>query len=215
MSTYLYRTRSAARRAPARVHLAAAGILLVGAAACSGSGTATADGDDRGDEPAPMAAMDSVPYTGMADLSQESDLVVHGSVAAVEPGVPMGATGASTVEYSIFTIEVDEVLAGEGADRIEVALSTHFGGREVVLEGRPVPKVGDDGVWFLTEIAPEFERDGYVLTSTESLVLEAADAEAAGEGLAEDSSLLADVEELGSLEDVVDHVRSESAEAPG
>lgn len=183
-----------------------AGSLLVGAS-CTASQTDAASDDET---PAVMQALNPLPEADVATLGEESDAVVSGTVVEVESNVRIGP---AVLTYSVFTVEVDEVLAGEEVDRVEVAMSTRFRGQAVAMEGRPEPEVGDSGVWFLTELAPEFDREGYVLTSTESLVL--LEDGGIGEGLDEDSTLRAETEDLGSSEAVVDHVRSEAADSAG
>jgi hypothetical protein len=179
--------------------------LLLGGAACAG-----AHADDRaatGDVPLVMQVDDPHAEADMATLSDASTTVVRGTVAAAETGVRFGMEdGGNQLRYTQFTVDVDDVLAGHAGNQVRVVLSTHLGRRQVAIEGRPVPRMGDEGVWFLTPMAPEFGVDGYVLTGQAGLLLLDGD-EVIGGG-PPDAPVRAEVERLGSAEAVVAHVRT-------
>jgi hypothetical protein len=177
---------------------------LVLGAACAGAD----DGERAAPEEEPVVVEVDDPYAqaDMATLSQASDAVVHGTVVDAEPGLRLG-TGQ--LRYTAFTVEVDEVLAGSSGERVRVVLATHADGHEITIEGRPQPRVGDEGVWFLTPVAPEFGYEGYVLTGQSGLLLVDGD-EVVGGGHPGESPIATEVERLDSPEAVVDHVRSVS-----
>jgi hypothetical protein len=178
-----------------------AAALLLGAA-CAGSA-----GQDRAaashDEPQTVEASDLLAGADMATLTQVSDTVVRGTVVDVATRVRIDD---SRVRYATLTVEVDEVLAGAAGDRVEVALTSHVGRQPVELEGRPMPEVGDEAVWYLTAVAPEFGYDGYRLTSGSGLLLLQDDG-AVGGGIPGESPIAEEVERLDSPEAVVDRVR--------
>lgn len=184
--------------------------MLLLAAACSGRDATdreqAAHDHDHGPnhEPVTMQVDDPFAQADMATLSQESDAVVRGTVVAADGGVRVGSS--DRLLYTAFTVEVDEALAGAPGDRVEVILASEVDGRPVAIEGRPLPHVGDRGLWFLTAIAPQFQRDGYVLTGQSGLLLFEGD-EVVGGGPGK-SAVAAEVARLDSPEAVVDHVRS-------
>lgn len=73
-----------------------------------------------------------------------------------------------------------------------------------------MPEVGDEAVWYLTRIAPEFGYDGYRLTSGAGLLL-LHDDEVVGGGIPGESPIADEVERLDSPEAVVDRAREAAA----
>jgi hypothetical protein len=189
--------------------LVAAGALLV-TAACSGDDVSEAR---RRHDDGPVLLMQvrtPLAQADLATLSQESDLVVHGTVEAIETGVRIGPPDLT---YSVFTIAVDEVLAGDGAGTVEVAAATRSRGQEIAVEGRPpLPDVDDDATWFLDELAPEFDREGYVMTSPTGLLAMDGDTVAVPQHTDGDEPppAISEAEALGSEDAVLDHLRSVS-----
>jgi hypothetical protein len=192
--------RRAARRGDVLLPGVLAALLL--GAACGG-----ADDGDRGaasDQPVTVDVEDALADADVATLSQASDTVVRGRVISADGGLRLDD---SSLRYTAFTVDVDEALAGTPADRVRVVLSTHTDGQEIAIEGRPTPQVGDEGVWFLTPIAAEFDHDGYVLTGQTGLLL-LEGGEVTGGGTPGESPIAVEVERLDSPEAVVDHVRA-------
>jgi hypothetical protein len=188
------------------------GLLVTGAlltaAACAGGGPASEAGPGRDDATVVLRVRSPLASADLATLTQESDVAVHGTVEAIEPGVRIGPPGLT---YSVFTIAVDDVLAGQASGTIQVAATTATDGHAVEVEGRPpLPEVGDDAVWFLNELAPEFGREGYVLSSPTGLVVMDGDTVATPEHTHDDEEppALAEAAELGSEAAVLDHVRA-------
>jgi len=182
--------------------LAAARVL----SACGGA-SQHADGGEHVHDNANGANVDVsdyLPNAGLAELSDASELVVSGRVVGAVGGVQIGEN--KDLEYTIYTIAVDEVVKGSAGESVEVALLTHIQRAPVVFDSRSTPKRGDRGIWLLTKIAPEFKRDGYVLTNQNSQLLVKPD----GSGLTggASSSLVAkEVKELGSLAGVLHRLR--------
>ena len=185
---------------------------LVLAACGMASAHETANGGpavaEAGSGQAVMDVDDYLPDADLAQLSTASDIVVYGRVVKTEPGVQIGED--KNAGYTIYTLDAGEMLSGNRAGTIEVAMLTHIEQSEVRLEGRPTPQVGDAGVWFLTAIAPEFGRDGYVLTNQQGLLL-VDDGGARLVGGRESSPLAAEVKALGSnVGAVLERLRSVS-----
>lgn len=191
--------------------LLTAGALLVAAAACGGDGASEAEARRHDDDPLLLMQVRSpLSQADLATLSQESDLVAHGTVEAVETDVRIGPPDLT---YDVFTVAVDEVLAGQGADTVEVAVATRSRGHEIAMEGRPpLPAVGDDATWFLDELAPQFGRQGYVMTSPSGLLAMDGDGFAAPEHPhgEEPPPAISEADGLGSEDAVLDHLRSVS-----
>jgi hypothetical protein len=95
-----------------------------------------------------------------------------------------------------------------GTRAVEVAMLSRVQGVPVVIEGRPTPKVGDRGIWMLQPIAPEFGREGYVLTNQNSQIL--ADEHGLTGGV-ESSPSAREVKRLGDLGRVLEHLRAAAA----
>jgi hypothetical protein len=155
------------------------------------------------DEPLPMEVSDPLAQEDIAGLTAASEAVVRGTVVEAEAGVRVGA---EQVRYTAYTVEVDEALSGAPADQIKVILSSQVQGRDVVVEGRPLPARGDEAIWFLTPIGPQFGYEGYVLSGQSGLLLFDGD-EVVGGGRP-DGPVASEVERLGHPQVVVERVRS-------
>lgn len=141
-------------------------LVLVGA----GTVTACSSDDDasspsvhetqtiEADEPYANASLD--------ELGAVSDLVVRGSVTAVEHGIELGSDRG--VDYKAYTVAVADA-AGVEVESVRVIVSEAMDGVPITLHNRPELSVGDEAIWCLTEIAPEFGYDGYVLVSASSV----------------------------------------------
>lgn len=188
--------------------LLAVGALVL-AAACAGDDPAAEAGRTGGGDPTLVVQVrNPLMEADLATLSQASDLVVHGTVEAVETGVRIDGT---ELAYSVFTVAVGEVLAGEAGGTVQVAAATESRGRDIEVEGRPpLPEEGDDAVWFLNELAPEFGREGYVLSSPTGLLAMDGGSVATPEHThgGEAPPAISEAEELGSEGEVLDHLRS-------
>jgi hypothetical protein len=103
-------------------------------------------------------------------LAKASDLVVRGQITKAKTGVLL-AKGDPTAKYTIFTVKVSDHVRGQQAHQVDLALMTEISGSKVIVEERRTPGVGSDVILVLTKIAPEFNYDGYVLTSQSSLLL--------------------------------------------
>ncbi|HEX5594713.1 MAG TPA: hypothetical protein VFX61_01630 [Micromonosporaceae bacterium] len=150
---------------------------------------------------------DYLPDAGLKQLRDASDLVVLGHVVNTASGIRISED--PNVEYTILTVSVDEVLKGNAGKTVDVALLTHIRRAAVGFDGRPTPKRGDRGVWLLTAIAPEFKREGYVLTNQNSQLLVKSD----GAGLiggASSSPVAREIRELGGLPGVLNRLREAS-----
>lgn len=88
-----------------------------------------------------------------------------------------------------------------------MALLAEIGGGPVTVEYRPSPAVGDDVIWLLTKIAPEFQHKGYVLTNQSGLLLVRADGTVVS-GLAGSSPVAKEAKTLRTADQVVQHLRS-------
>jgi hypothetical protein len=149
--------------------IAAVGAVMTGC----GSAPQPAEGHEHkhsaGSASANMDVDDYLPAAGLTELGSASDLVVRGRIVGAQGGVLIAKD--PTAKYTVFTVRVAEVLKGAKAASVKVALLTEIGGGRVQVEGRPAVVVGDDGIWLLKRIAPEFNYRGYVLTNQQSLLV--------------------------------------------
>jgi hypothetical protein len=113
---------------------------------------------------------DSVAAADLKGLAKASDLVVRGTITKAQKGVLI-AKGDPTAKYTVFTVKVSDTVRGNKARQIDLALMTEISGTQVVVEDRPTPSVGSEVILVLTKIAPEFNREGYVLTNQSGLLL--------------------------------------------
>lgn len=205
----MFRLERGRRTAHLAASLMALAAPFLGGAACGLAGDG--EGAERGqratradaDEPLTMEVGDPHAQEDIAGLVAASETVVRGTVVEAEQGVRVGG---DHLRYTAYTVEVDEALSGAPDDRIRVILASQLDGRDVVIEGRPLPERGDDGIWFLTAIGPEFDYDGYVLTGQAGLLLFQGD-ELVGGG-PDGSPVATELERLGSPQAVAEHVRS-------
>lgn len=115
------------------------------------------DLDDSVTAPDAVAVTSDAPtYATLGELVGASDVVLRGTVVAVERGrwFGSGAPGETRIQSRLITVEVDEVLAGE-APAGEAVLVEEEGwladGAPIVVDGTPSVAVGDDAIWFLVE----------------------------------------------------------------
>jgi hypothetical protein len=148
---------------------------------------------------------DYLPDADLAQLSKASELVIFGSVIKAQSGVLIAED--KTAEYTVYTVEVKETLRGTAAKTVDVALLTHLSKTEVRFESRPTPQIGDQAVWLLNPIAPEFKREGYVLTNLNSLIVAAANGSRLI-GAPASSPAGKDIHKLGNLDALLAHLRA-------
>lgn len=148
---------------------------------------------------------DYLPGAGLERLTTASDLVVHGQVVSAESGVSIADDPSA--KYTVFTVLVTEVIKGEVAQAVDVAMLTELEGAPFVPAGRITPEPGVDGVWMLTKIAPEFGREGYVLTNHSGLLITQDDGGILSGG-GEESAVSSEVEELRNTNNLLDFLRA-------
>ena len=153
---------------------------------------------------APVDIDEHLPQAGLKQLTSESDLVVRGRVVRAKSGVLIAKD--PTAKYTIFTIRVAEVVSGAKVSSVDVALLTELSGAPVRPEGRPAVGVGDDAVWLLTKIAPEFNRKGYVLTNQSSLLI--VDDDGRVTGGSKSSAVAGEVAHMKTVNEVLRYLRS-------
>jgi hypothetical protein len=146
---------------PVALVLLAAVITVVVLATDRSDRSGDATGDDPGSSlatsPDVVAVTSDAPtYATLDDLVGASDVVLRGTVVAVERGrwFGSGAPGESRIQSRLITVDVDEVLAG-AAPTGEAILVEEEGwladGAPIVVDGAPSVAVGDDAIWFLVE----------------------------------------------------------------
>lgn len=201
----LVRGRRAAHLVASLTALAAP---FLGGAACGLLGDG--EGAGRGQRATPetegtvtMEVGDPLAGEDIAGLAAASQAVVRGTVVEAEEGVRVGG---DHLRYTAYTVAVDEALSGAPGVRIRVILASQMDGRDVVVEGRPLPDRGDEGIWFLTAIGPQFGYDGYVLTGQSGLLLFEG-GEVLGGG-PPGAAVASEVEQLGDAQAVIERVRS-------
>lgn len=140
----------------------------VGVVGCAATPAETAPSKSE-QEPMQIAEVDD-PYasSSLFDLGTVSDLAVRGTVTGYRAGVQIGRD--TDAAYTVYTVSVTETVFGPATKTVNVALLTELGGGPVTIQGRPKVEEGNDALWILTRIAPEFGLDGYVLTSTGGLI---------------------------------------------
>lgn len=139
--------------------------------------------------------------SGISDLADESSKVVVGTVTGAE-AAPQLANDLE-LEYTIYTIEVSESLAGnaEPGEDLRVAMISGAGGERAIVPGRPLPDMGDTAVFFL--LAAPGLSDTYVLTSTGGgMMLFNGSGEITNDG--GDSAALAEANVIGEIDEVVE-----------
>jgi hypothetical protein len=147
-------------------------------AVAAGGGLALADDDGR---PGPADASGRAPVQITSDaprferveaLVGASDLVVRGTVAAVEPGRLFGDPGQAAVRSRLVTLAIDEVLAGaahRGATVVIEEPGWLDDGTPIEVDGVPGAAAGTAAIWFLQAVEPLTTEDGsgpatYVIT---------------------------------------------------
>lgn len=142
---------------------------------------------------------------GLERLTTASDLVVHGQVVSAQGDVSIADD--PTAQYTVFTVQVTEVIKGEMAKTVDVAMLTELEGAPFTPGARMTPKPGDDGIWMLTKIAPEFRYEGYVLTNNTGLLITQDDGDVLSGG-SEGSAVSSEVKELQNTENLLDFLRT-------
>ncbi|QHO69860.1 hypothetical protein BHD05_09610 [Marisediminicola antarctica] len=93
-----------------------------------------------------------------------ADLVIRGEVIKIKHGIKLGED--KTVDYKAYTV----TPTGSGKQSaVNVIVSEAYNGIPVAFEGRPELEVGDEAIWTLTKIDPQFNYKGYVLVGSTSL----------------------------------------------
>lgn len=137
----------------------AAALLLFPLAACTSPSLPSGESTSKGtqvvevDEPYANASLD--------ELGAASDLIVRGTVSAIEHGLKLGED--TTVDYKVYLVD-----AGSKSP-VSVVVSEAFDGVPTTVEGRPELSVGDEAIWTLRKLDAEFNFDGYVLVSSSSV----------------------------------------------
>jgi hypothetical protein len=117
-------------------------VSAAGSGLCANANTVTYDIDRPSvvDEPHANA--------GLLELKRLSTVAVSGTVTAVRDGVRY--RDDPRLAYAEITIKPTEVLRGDVADEITIALSSDtFNGIHFTILGQPIPAVGACGIWFL------------------------------------------------------------------
>jgi hypothetical protein len=178
-------------------------ILAIALSAPACTGDADEITVDRVVHASEVGVDDHLGDADMAELAGGSDLVVHGQVVEVESGVELPDHADSL--YSRIRLAVDETLVGEENGEVDVWFLTH-----ILIPPterlEPVPEEGDSGVWFLMTIDPHIEVDGYIRTNQQGWLHVDGDTSAVS-AVRDDTPLGAEVEQLGSLEAVLDRLR--------
>jgi hypothetical protein len=149
---------------------------------------------------------DSLYGADLKKLATASDLVVRGKVSKAQSGVPL-AKGDPTALYTVYTVQVSDTVRGVQAKQIDVALLTEISGAAVVVEERATPVVGSDVILTLTKIAPQFNREGYVLTNQTGLLVVGKDGNVVS-GLANSSPVAKQAKALRTADQVLAELRS-------
>jgi hypothetical protein len=148
---------------------------------------------------APVAASSDAPRrASLAELATASDLVVRAQVVATDRGRVFGDPGSdAAIESRVVTLTIRRVLRGIGTSPDATLLVEEEGwtadGAPLVVDGAPPSEVGDDAIWFLTEVGAE-EEQRYVVVSAEGRYV----VDASGlRGAVGDDPLVAELAALG------------------
>jgi len=126
-------------------------IALVLAVAIYGLWTLRSDSDVAGQPPLPISAVGET-YGSLADLADAADLVVDGTIVAVDDGRTLTDPADPTAGFStaLFQLDVAHVLIGSPTRTViieqEAAL---LDGTRIAVNGLTANRVGDSGIWFL------------------------------------------------------------------
>jgi hypothetical protein len=93
--------------------------------------------------------------TSLDELAASADLVVRAEVTATERGRVFGDPGGAAVESRLVTLQVAEVLAGTPPAGATLQVEEEGwleDGTPLIVDGAAPSAVGDDGIWFLTEV---------------------------------------------------------------
>lgn len=196
-----------------------AGVMLILAASCGDAGGEVAKDDSRVDPGAaqlqpsePAASMpntdvdDPLADAGLREVARSSDLVVQGTVTGARNDVSIASD--ESVRYTVLTVDIAEVLVGTApSNSVEVALMSEIDGASARVEGLPMPHIGDEGIWMLTTVDPTFGFEGYVVTSTGSMLLIDDDDRIWNEG---EAASLREAKGLSSLQAIKGRIRGKS-----
>jgi hypothetical protein len=188
--------------------LAALSLLAACGEQTSGPGAAR-DGSGEPSSEAPSSPAES-PDTNYADIdgpfetaglkevAAAADLVVLGKVTSIRHGVSIG--DPKTGSYAMVSVSPTEVFKGRADGTIEVVYEEDFS-----IEGRPMPEVGDNAIWLLSEIAREFNTKGYVFVNSASVFMFDSAGRLKNEGRI---PLLQEAAELGNANRIKDKLKS-------
>jgi hypothetical protein len=114
------------------------------------------DGAPASRDPEPVEVTSDAPQaTSLEELTASADLIVRGEVTATERGRLFGEPGGAGVESRLVTLQVAEVLAGTPPAGSTVLIEEEGwleDGTPLIVDGAAPSAVGDDGIWFLTEV---------------------------------------------------------------
>jgi hypothetical protein len=145
--------------------------------------------------------------TTLDDLIAASDAVVRGTVRATERGRWFG-DGASgpRIRSRLVTLDVDEVLAGQGVTAGSTVLVEEEGwtedGNPLVVDGAEPSRAGDEGIWFLVDPGDD-TTDALIVVNAEGRYLVSPDGSVSG--AASDDPLVADLSS-GSIDDLAGRI---------
>jgi hypothetical protein len=149
------------RWVPVGVALVMAATIAALALSWPGDGGEAGEaGDEAGatttvdpDVPAVVASVDTGDPADLAGLLALSDLVVVGTVEAVERGRAIDGADGAGVESALVTIQVESVVRGEDPGSIVVVEEEGWlaDGRRIALDGAGPTEPGDRGLWFLAD----------------------------------------------------------------
>lgn len=182
-------------------------ILAVVIAVGAGLAAWQVGGHDRHAEPEeelpPVAVTSDAPRLGsLAELVAGSDLVVRAQVVGTERGRVFGDPGGdAAIESRVVTLQVTSVLLGPtsgpaapGGRILVEEEGWTADGAPLIVDGARPSEVGDDAIWFLTEVGAE-EEARYVVVSAEGRYLVDGDRLVGATG---DDALIAEITALGA-----------------
>lgn len=114
-------------------------------------------------------------FDDMASMAATADVVVHGTVQAIQPGRMMGE-GRGQLQVRALTVAVDEVLVSRkplnsgSTITVEESGGWDSQGAGFMIEGVPWSEVGQSGYYFLTYLPP---FNAYRVINSQGRVLDA------------------------------------------
>lgn len=145
---------------------------------------------------------------GLRELADAADLVVGGTVLAVDRAERVGPDRDLTA--AVVTLKVETLIRGKAGTTVPVVLVTGVSGKPFAVPGLPVPAVGTRGIWMLDDVGSDMGIDAYHPASLSGEILFDAEGRIVADGLrsADLPRGRQEAEELGTRDEVLERLGS-------